>query len=67
TQPAPMPLLTAKSPILRTVTGVLIITTLTNGMVIGAVHPYLQQVVQGLVVIVAVAVTLDRKKLDLVK
>ncbi|WP_083741780.1 ABC transporter permease [Mycobacterium sp. MS1601] len=52
---------------LRTVTGVLIITTLSNGMVIGAVHPFLQTVVQGLVVVIAVAVTLDRKKLDLVK
>jgi ribose transport system permease protein/putative xylitol transport system permease protein len=52
---------------LRTVTGVLIIAILTNGMVITAVNPFLQNMIQGLVVIAAVAVTMDRRKEALVK
>ncbi|GAA1693523.1 ribose ABC transporter permease [Mycolicibacterium murale] len=52
---------------LRTVTGVLIIAILGNGMVIAAVDPFLQNVVQGLVVIAAVALTMDRRKMTLVK
>lgn len=52
---------------LRTVLGVLVITTLSNGMVLTAVHPFLQIVVLGIAAIVAVAITLDRKKLSLVK
>jgi len=51
----------------RTVIGVLIIAILGNGMVIAAVDPFLQNVVQGLVVIAAVALTIDRRKLTLVK
>lgn len=51
----------------RTVIGVLIIAILGNGMVIAAVDPFLQNVVQGLVVIGAVALTIDRRKLTLVK
>ena len=52
---------------LRTVTGVLIIAILGNGMVIAAVNPFLQNVIQGLVVIIAVAITIDRRKMSLVK
>ncbi|MDQ0381283.1 ABC transporter permease [Amycolatopsis thermophila] len=51
----------------RTVTGVLIIAILGNGMVIAAVDPFLQNVIQGLVVIAAVALTIDRRKMSLVK
>jgi len=51
----------------RTVTGVFIIAILSNGMVIAAVDPFLQNVVQGLVVILAVAVTTDRSKLTIAK
>lgn len=51
----------------RTLLGVLIVTVLTNGMNIAAIDPYLQVVVQGAVVIVAVALTLDRRKLFVVK
>ena len=47
--------------------GVLIIAILGNGMIIASVNPYLQSVVQGLVVIAAVALTMDRKKMTLVK
>lgn len=51
----------------RTVLGVLIIAILGNGMVIASVDPFLQNVVQGVVVIAAVALTIDRRKLSLVK
>lgn len=52
---------------LRTVLGVLVITTLSNGMILMAVHPYLQVVVLGMVVVLGVAITLDRNKVSLVK
>ena len=52
---------------LRTVLGVLIITILTNGMTLANVHPFLQIVVQGAVVIVAVAVSMDRTRIGLIK
>jgi ribose transport system permease protein/putative xylitol transport system permease protein len=51
----------------RTLLGVLIVTVLTNGMAIANIDPYLQIVVQGTVVILAVALTLDRRKLSIVK
>ena len=51
----------------RTLLGVLIITILTNGMSIADVNPHLQIVIQGAVVVIAVALTLDRKKLTIVK
>ena len=51
----------------RTLLGVLIISVLTNGMSVANVHPFLQVVVQGVVVILAVAITIDRRKLTLIK
>ncbi len=51
----------------RTVLGVLIITVLSNGMTLANVHPYLQVVIQGCVVIAAVALAMDRSRLTLVK
>jgi ribose transport system permease protein/putative xylitol transport system permease protein len=51
----------------RTVLGVLIITVLSNGMTLANVHPYLQVVIQGCVVIGAVALAMDRSRLTLVK
>ncbi|WP_426323239.1 ABC transporter permease [Microbacterium sp. E-13] len=52
---------------LRTVLGVLIITILTNGMTLANVHPFLQIVIQGVVVIVAVAISMDRSRVGLIK
>jgi ribose transport system permease protein/putative xylitol transport system permease protein len=52
---------------LRTVVGVLVIAILSNGMVLGAINPHLQNVIQGLVVVAAVAVTMDRRRADVVK
>jgi ribose transport system permease protein len=47
--------------------GALIITALNNGLVLMQVSPYIQQAVNGVVLIAAVALTLDRKKLGFIK
>jgi len=47
--------------------GTLILAVLNNGMVLMAVNPYAQTAVNGVVLIVAVALTLDRKKLGFIK
>ena len=51
----------------RTLVGVLVITILSNGMNIANIHPYLQIFIRGVVVIAAVALTIDRSKIALVK
>ena len=47
--------------------GALIVTALNDGMVLVHVNPYAQQAVNGVVLITAVALTLDRKKLGFIK
>ncbi len=47
--------------------GALIISALNNGMVMMRVNPYAQEAVNGLVLIAAVALTIDRKKLGFIK
>lgn len=47
--------------------GATILAILNNGMVLMAVNPYAQQAVNGIVLIIAVALTLDRKKLGFIK
>jgi ribose transport system permease protein len=49
------------------VLGALIVTALNDGLVLMRVSPYIQQAVNGVVLIVAVALTLDRKKLGFIK
>ena len=51
----------------RTIIGVVIIAIVKNGLNIAQVHPYMQTVVTGLIVISAVALTLDRTRLAFVK
>jgi ribose/xylose/arabinose/galactoside ABC-type transport system permease subunit len=51
----------------RTLLGVLVITTLANGLDTMAVNPYLQAIIRGAVVILAVALTLDRSKITILK
>lgn len=51
----------------RTVLGVLVIAVLSNGMTLTSVDTFLQQTIKGLVVIAAVAITLNRKELSSVK
>ena len=43
------------------------LNTPSTGMNITSVHPYTQQIVKGIVVIVAVALTIDRKKYAFIK
>lgn len=53
--------------VINSVIGVFIVVVLTNGMVQMGIEPYMQQGVQGLLIIVAVALALDRSRLDVVK
>ncbi len=47
--------------------GALIVTALNDGLVLMQVNPYAQQAVNGIVLIGAVALTLDRKKLGFIR
>jgi len=53
--------------VLHSLVGVIIVVVLSNGMILLGVPPYLQQAVQGLLIIIAVAVSLDRRGQGLVK
>jgi ribose transport system permease protein len=53
--------------VLNSVIGVLIVIVLTNGMVLMGIPPFVQQGVQGGLIIIAVALALDRSQLDVVK
>jgi ribose transport system permease protein len=53
--------------VLNSLVGVLIVVVLANGLVLMGVEPYVQQGVQGLLIIAAVALALDRSRLDVVK
>jgi ribose transport system permease protein len=53
--------------VVNTLVGVLIVTVLGNGMVLLGISPYIQQTVQGLMIIAAVALSLDRLRLRIVK
>jgi len=50
-----------------TILGVLIITMLSNGMNMIGVDPYLQNIVKGLVMVGAVFITIDRRKIGIIK
>ncbi len=52
---------------LNAVFGTLIVTALNNGMVLMKISPYIQNAVNGIVLIVAVALTIDRKKIGIIK
>jgi ribose transport system permease protein len=53
--------------ILNTLVGALIMGILNNGMTVVGIDVYAQQVFLGILVVVAVAVTFDRKKLAIIK
>jgi ribose transport system permease protein len=53
--------------VFNTLVGVLIVTVLANGMILIGISPYIQQTVQGLMIIAAVALSLDRLRLRIVK
>jgi len=47
--------------------GTLIVTALNNGMVLMKISPYIQSAVNGVVLIGAVSLTIDRKKIGIIK
>ena len=51
----------------RTFLGVLVIAVLTNGMDVTQVDPFMQDIVKGIVIILAVALTIDRSKYAFIK
>jgi ribose transport system permease protein/putative xylitol transport system permease protein len=51
----------------RTVLGVLVIAILSNGMDVTGVEQYPQSIVKGIVIIAAVALSIDRKRLTAIK
>jgi ribose transport system permease protein len=53
--------------VFQTLVGVLIVVVLSNGMVLMGISPSIQTAVQGLMIIVAVALSIDRKRLRIVK
>ncbi len=53
--------------ITNTFLGVLIVTLLSNGMNMSGVDPYLQNIIKGVVLIVAVFINIDRKKIGIIK
>jgi len=53
--------------VLNSVVGVFVVIVLTNGMVLMGVPPFVQQGVQGLLIIVAVSLALDRSQYAFVK
>jgi ribose transport system permease protein len=53
--------------VFQTLIGVLIVTVINNGMIITGVHHYIQLAVQGVIITTAVALTLDRTKIPIVK
>jgi ribose transport system permease protein len=53
--------------VLHTLVGVLIVAVLANGMILLGVSPYVQQTLMGLMIIVAVGLSIDRERLRIVK
>lgn len=53
--------------VLQTLVGALIVTVIGNGMVLAGVHSFAQLAVQGVIITVAVILTLDRSKLPFIK
>ncbi len=53
--------------VLNSVIGVLIVVVLSNGMILMGVPPFVQMGVQGVLIIAAVALALDRSRLPVVK
>jgi ribose transport system permease protein/putative xylitol transport system permease protein len=51
----------------RTILGVLVIEVLRNGMNLSGINPFIQTMVVGTVVIIAVALSIDRRKVDIIK
>jgi ribose transport system permease protein len=53
--------------VLQTLVGAIIVTVISNGMVLAGVNSLVQMAVQGFIITVAVLLTLDRSKLPFIK
>ncbi len=53
--------------VLNTLVGVLVVAVLANGLVLLGVSPYWQQTVQGVMIVAAVALSVERKRASIVK
>jgi ribose transport system permease protein len=53
--------------VMRTLVGVLIVIALDTGMTMAGVNPWFQQAVYGAIVIMAVALTIDRSRITIIK
>lgn len=53
--------------VVQTLIGALIVIVISNGMVLAGVHSYVQLAVQGVIITIAVILTLDRSKLPYIK
>ncbi|MEX2461098.1 MAG: ABC transporter permease [Paenibacillaceae bacterium] len=53
--------------VLGVLVGVLIVQVITNGMILLTINPFYQQAVQGIVLVLAIAVTLSRRRTQFVK
>jgi ribose transport system permease protein len=51
----------------QTLIGALIVVVISNGMILAGVHSYAQLAVQGVIITIAVILTLDRSKLPYIK
>ena len=51
----------------NTLVGVLIVTVLHNGMILLGVNPYIQQAIQGLIIVIAVTLTINRARIKIMK
>jgi ribose transport system permease protein/putative xylitol transport system permease protein len=51
----------------RTLLGVLVITLLSNGLILTQVSAFAQQIITGLVLILAVTLSLDRRRIAIFK
>jgi ribose/xylose/arabinose/galactoside ABC-type transport system permease subunit len=52
--------------VLHTLLGVSLSAVITNGMVVVGIAPYWQQIVYGVIIIVAIATTENRQNKDLI-
>jgi ribose transport system permease protein len=51
----------------RNILGVIVIAVLSNGMDVIGVHPYIQTLIKGMVIILSVAFSMDRSRIVIVK
>ena len=56
-----------KGGVIHTLIGVWIVMVLSNGMILLGISPYIQQVVHGIMIIIAVALSVKKSKLEIVK